>query len=398
MTEYDIMLKNRFHQITGLNLGMAFPPRLGLLAGITPGKSDLDKELAKIQEAKALGIDTITDLTTIIDSPLRKVVLQKVDIPLGTVPVYEIFLKFKEGKSKDLRKLTLSVLESQAKQGVDFFSLHPSITRQITEQLSASNRVIPVTSRGGAMMIEMMTSLECENPFYENLDDILALCREYNITLSLVGTLRPGSIADAFEPLHLTELIVQGNIVNRAIVSNVQTMVELVNHVSLSAIPKYCELGISLFRGVPLGALGPTPTDIAVGYDDVAGAIGAAVAVSNGVSWINCVTAAEHNYLPKYEDTVQAIKYFKIAAHIGYIARSGDIAQDKKLSFSRNINDWDGIACSSIFPNDAREIFEEHGYKFGQPCDMCHAECPLVRTRKILATDSFKNRSKERSK
>ncbi|MEO0686859.1 MAG: phosphomethylpyrimidine synthase ThiC, partial [Cyanobacteria bacterium J06649_11] len=305
--------------------------------------------------------------------------LQNLDIPIGLIPTYEIYYQIKKNGTKDIKGLTLRTFEKYAIEGIDFFSIHSSINREIATRIQNSNRVIPITSRGGVMLMELMYGLNIENPLYEYLEEILDICSAYNITLSLINSSRAGSVVDAFDDIELLEFKNQRDINLAAERKEVQTIIELLNHVPLNRIPEFMQFGLDMFNGYPLGGLGPLPTDIAVGYDDVAGAIGASTAFMYGLSWVNCITAGEHTYLPKREDTFEAIKKFSIAAHIGYTARMNDFERDCKLSQARRINDWQSMKKHSIFPESAERLFLENGYKKGQACSMCDKECPLVR-------------------
>jgi phosphomethylpyrimidine synthase len=279
-----------------------------------------------------------------------------------------------------------ATLEKQAKEGVDFFSIQASLDRSLLERLPNSQKHIPITSRGGAMLAEQMKRYDIENPFITLFPDILDLCSHYSITLSLVGALRPGTITDAFNKLHLEELGVQKQLIELCRQKKVQVMVELINHVPLNGLNQYGELASTLFRGVPYGALGPTTTDIAINYDDVVGAIGAAQAVSMGTSWINLVTAAEHTYFPGIEQLERALKFYQIALHIGHISRFGNMEKDATLSKNRNINNWSGIIANCMFPGETEILINNLDYKDGRACSLCDKQCPLVRMRSVFKT------------
>ncbi len=376
------LMKNDNHDITGVYLGRYHPTVLGVIFGITPGETTLDQEYAKAVRASRLGVHTVTDVSTNGDPTLRRRVLESLDIVFGTVPTYDIHRRIRR-KGKDPRTAVLSVLEEHAADGVDFLTIHASGSLSEASRLGVNDRVIPVTSRGGAMMAEVMTVAGHENPYWEYFDDVLELCRAQDIALSLAGTFRPGSVVDAMGPVHLGEVRRQADLVKRAHAMGVKVSVELINHVPLNLIPEYCELGKETLDGCPFGGLGPSPTDIAVTYDDVAGAIGAATAVMHGTSWITCVTAGEHCHMPTIDDMTQAVKYFQIATHIGHIARTRDLSRDAELSEARNRNDWAVMAKTAIHHEDAVVRFEHEGYHDGQSCSMCGGACPLVRAKTI---------------
>jgi phosphomethylpyrimidine synthase len=367
-----------------LELGGGSPPRIGLLVGVTPPFTSAEQEIQKVEKAVELGASTITDLSIGLMSPLRPHIIERILCPIGTVPMYEVFARFKRGEGTP-RKLVMDVLKRQSSEGVSFFSIHPSLSRKLAEDAINGQRVIPITSRGGGMLLELMRTADCENPFLELWDEISGLCEESGIVLSLVGSLRPGATEDALESVHLRELEIQAQLIQRAKKLGVQLIVELLNHVRLSSLPTYMQLAQQLFAGTPIGALGPTPTDIAIGYDDVAGAIGAAVAIWHGADWVNCTTAGEHTHLPDIDESLRAVRMFVLAAHIGYTARSNTSERDLTFSKARARNAWRDMERLSIFPDIAAQIIDGHQYAEGAACTMCGSECPLVRTRKVTA-------------
>ncbi len=326
------------------------------------------------------GVATVTDLTTSTDDRLLKALLDE-DTAVGTVPAYSLMAAASGRSGGGFATTLVAAIERHVTMGVDFLSIHPSLTRELIEQLPASRRTIPITSRGGSLILQIMIDSGVENPFRTIFDDLLAMCAERNVVLSFVGSLRPGSVTDAFERLHIAELAEISELTRRAHEAGVQTIVELVNHVSLSDIGPYVQFGRSLFPRSALGALGalgPSPTDIAVGLDDVAGAIGAATAALAGIDWINMVTAGEHSHLPTPADTARALDYFRLALHIATVAQ-GDLDRDRLLSGARAKNDWTGMSALAIAPELARQLDAEHRNRQGAACSMCRATCPLVR-------------------
>lgn len=376
------LMRNDAHDITGALMGRPHPPVLGVIIGVTPGETTPEVEYEKATLAVAQGVHTLTDVTTNGDATLRRRALQSLDVAYGTVPTYDVFRSIRHDGVAP-RDAVLGTLEKQANEGVDFVTIHASTSPEKARRLGESDRVIPVTSRGGAMMLDVMDSLECENPYFECFDEVLELCAATGMALSLAGTFRPGSIADAMDQAHLDEIAVQAELVRRAHEKGAKVSVELVNHVPIHRIPEYCELGRRELHGAPFGALGPSPTDIAITYDHVAGAIGASVAALHGTSWITCVTAGEHCHMPSPGDIVTAIKYFQIALHIADVGRSGDVGRDTKLSEARNRNDWVAMAELAIHPADATVMVERQGYHHGEACTMCRGACPLVRAKTI---------------
>jgi phosphomethylpyrimidine synthase len=354
-----------------------------MLVGVTPGATEVEAEVAKVALGIGLGARSVTDLTTVADDGLLRRLLSK-DIAVGTVPTYRLRPAIHDARV-DPTRLLLDTLESQAALGCDFFSIHPSLDRELYEGVAMSQRVIPITSRGGAMIGQLIRTRRVENPYLERFDEILALASEYDITLSFVCSLRPGSIADVCSGLYARELDRVAHLARRAADAHVDTIVELMNHVPLAAIGERIQVGREQFPRSGIGALGPTPTDIAVGLDDVAGAVGAAAATAADVDWINVVTAGEHSHLPSIEETERALRVFKLAIHIGAIPTSGVSAPDLELSKARAQNDWQSMAALAIDPGLARAIFDEHGNETGRPCSMCGPTCPLVKHRRLAA-------------
>jgi phosphomethylpyrimidine synthase len=378
----SFLMRNDVHDIDGVLMGRPHPVVLGVIIGVTPGETSPEIEYEKAVLAVGQGVHTLTDVTTNGDATLRRRVLESLNVSYGTVPTYDIFRRIRRGREAP-RDAVLAVLEAQAAEGIDFVTIHASGTPDMAEALGTSSRVIPVTSRGGAMMVDVMDELGCENPYFACFDEILELCRATGMALSLAGTFRPGSIADAMDATHLAEIDVQAALVRRAHAKDVKVSVELVNHVPVHLIPAYCALGREKFDGAPFGALGPSPTDIAITYDHVAGAIGASVAALHGTSWVTCVTAGEHCHMPSPDDIVTAMKYFQIALHIADVGRSGDVSRDAKLSRARNDNDWTAMAELAVHPSDAIAMVERQGYHHGEACTMCRGACPLVRGKAI---------------
>ena len=377
------LMRNDSHDITGAMMGRPHPPVLGVIIGVTPGETNSEIEYAKAARAAALGVHTLTDVTTNDDTKLRERALKTLDIVYGTVPTYEIHRRIIR-RGEEPRAATLRTVEGLAREGIDFVVIHASGSLEMAQGVHESTRAIPVTSRGGAMMAEVALRSGRENPYLDNYDDVLEVCRASGMALSLAGTYRPGSIADAMDATHLEEIGIQAELVRRAQKRGVKVSVELVNHVPLNLIPAYCQLGREKLHGAPYGALGPTPTDIGVGYDDVVGAIGASTAVMHETSWITCVTAGEHCHMPTIDDMTQAVKYFQVALHIAAVSRHGDLSRDAKLSEARNRNDWATMADLAIHREDAAAMFERLGYHEGQACTMCSGACPLVRSRTAL--------------
>lgn len=350
--------------------------KLGLLVGLAPGVTTLESELAKLDIAEKYGVATVTDLTTSKDDRLLRSVLER-KIAVGTLPAYSLAGALSRN-GRNPASILMSTIEKQVLLGVDFLSIHASLTNELVNSLPRGDRAIPITSRGGAIVMDLMLRQSIDNPFRVIFDDLLALCSQYRVALSFVGSFRPGSVADSLESTHMAELAEISLLCKRAADAGVQTIVELINHVPLDDVPNYIKVGRRLFPASALGALGPSPTDIAVGMDDVAGAVGAACAARAGIDWINVVTAGEHSHLPSPEETERAVRYFLLALHIAKVAQ-GDVVRDSALSRARARNDWSAMSQLAIFPESARQLYHDHENHDGAACSMCRANCPLVR-------------------
>jgi phosphomethylpyrimidine synthase len=352
---------------------------LGLLLGITPRQTTLRDECRKAAVGLQYGVKTITDVTLSGEETLLQKLLE-LDVAVGTVPIYAAFARNRTGSAA---ASLFKQIERHVQLGVDFFSIHPSLSGELLKSLSRTTRVIPITSRGGAMVAQMMQQHGCDNPFLTIFDELLHLCAENSVALSFVASLRPGSIADLDSPEYASELNSIARLADTATKAGVATIVELVNHVPLHLIPSHIASGRQLFPNSALGALGPTPTDIAVGLDDIAGSIGAAVASSAGIDWINLITAGEHSHLPSVDETIRALGYFRLALHIGSLARGGSEERDRSLSLARAANDWQAMAIQAIDVDLAKEIYEMHNLIEGRACSMCGCACPLVKARRL---------------
>ena len=379
----SIHLKNNSHDIAGALMGRSSPPLLNVILGVTPGQTTVDDEYQKAVTAVGLGVDMLTDVSTNNSHTLRRQIIDRLDVVTGTVPTYEIHRLITRVGRKP-RDAVMSVLENHARQGVDWVVVHASSTPADARSLPLSHRHIPVTSRGGAMTLEIMAKASTENPYLTCFDEVLDLCAATGMALSLAATFRPGSVADALDSTHRREIEIQAELVRRAHAHRVKVSVELLNHVPLNLIPAYCDLADTVFEGAPYGGLGPVPTDIAIGYDDVAGAIGAANAVMHGTSNIACLTSGEHVHLPRHEDMVKAVKIFQLALHIGWSARTATYIRDAELSDARSRNDWATMSKLALHVDDASKVIEHHGYHDREACTMCRGACPLVRAQSLI--------------
>jgi len=378
-----VVLKNKAHEgAKPVGVGKGLKTKINVNLGTSPEKIDFELELKKLKLSMELGADTVMDLSTggeIRD--LRLEILKRSKIPVGTVPIYEAVCKLaKSGKSmlEMTKEFLFSVIEDHLKSGVDFITVHCGLTRRALPIIDQKKRAIGIVSRGGSFLYKWMKHNQKENPLYEHYDDLLAMTKEYNATLSLGDGLRPGSIADSTDRTQVEELLVLGELVERAKDMGVQAMVEGPGHIPIHEIEANVLLEKKLCHGAPFYVLGPLVIDCALGYDHIVSAIGGAVAASKGADFLCYVTPSEHLGLPDLEDVREGIVASKIAAHAADIAKGVAKAgeQDHLISLARKKFDWDQMISLSLDPKRAKEKRGEIGPDF-QKCTMCGEFCAM---------------------
>jgi phosphomethylpyrimidine synthase len=351
--------------------------------GTSSDRAVLEEELAKLDVAIEAGADTLMDLSTGGDiSFLRRNILQRCPVPLGTVPIYQAVVETVDERG-GLIYLTadkiFEVIESHAEDGVDFITVHCGLTRAALEVLKKQGRVTDIVSRGGAFLTTWMLHHDRENPLYEHFDRLLNIAKKYDVTLSLGDGLRPGCLADATDRAQIHELMTLGHLTKLAWEQGVQVMIEGPGHVPLDQIKANVILQKQLCHHAPFYVLGPLVTDIAAGYDHVACAIGGAVAGEAGADFLCYVTPAEHLCLPGVEDVREGVVVTKIAAHAADIARGNKIAieRDRKMSVARKNLDWNTQLELAIDPKKARSMREAHPPSEDDVCTMCGKYCAI---------------------
>ena len=268
-------------------------------------------------------------------------------------------------------------IETHAKDGVDFMTVHCGITRESVEWLKRSKRVTDVVSRGGSFLTAWIIHNERENPLYENYDYLLELAQEYDFTISLGDGLRPGSIHDATDGPQIQELIILGDLVRRAREKDVQAMVEGPGHVPLDQIAANVRVEKTICDGAPFYVLGPLVTDIAPGYDHIVGAIGGAIAAYYGADFLCYVTPSEHLSLPMVEDVKEGLIASKIAAHVADLTRGKGLERDLAMSKARKALDWEAMYKESIDPDKARTYRARGSTAEEEGCSMCGDVCAI---------------------
>ena len=368
---------NREHRgLKPVAIGAGVRVKINANIGTSPHDVSLEKEQAKLAAALEYGADAVMDLSTggNLDE-IRTALLARCPAPFGTVPIYQVMTEansLDDVKADDL----LDMVHHHAKQGVDFVTVHCGVTRAALPLLK--KRVTGVVSRGGAFLTAWMRRYGQENPLYEHYDRLLAIAREYDVTLSLGDGLRPGCLADATDKAQLHELKVLGELTKRAWAKGVQVMVEGPGHLPLNAIQKNVRLQQKYCANAPFYVLGPLVTDVASGYDHIAGAIGGALAATLGAAFLCYVTPAEHLKLPEVEDVIDGVVASRIAAHAADIARGlpGAADWDLKMSQARRALDWDTQIKLSINPAKARRYRDLSQAKEDQ-CTMCGRFCAM---------------------
>lgn len=364
-------------------VGAGLRTKVNANIGTSAAFPDIKDELVKLRTAVDAGADAVMDLSTGGNlTDIRKVMIERCPVPLGTVPIYECAVDVVDSRG-GITEITaddlLETIERQAKQGVDFMTLHSGITMESINRLRDQGRVTDVVSRGGAFLVKWILANGKENPLYERYDDVLDIARRYDITLSLGDGFRPGCLADATDRAQVQELIILGELVKRARDAGVQAMVEGPGHVPLNQIAANMQIQKRLCEGAPFYVLGPLVTDVAPGYDHVTSAIGGAIAAMNGADFICYVTPSEHLGLPTVEDVREGVIAARIAGHAADIVKGvpGAAEWDREMAVARKARDWRKQIELSIDPTKAQEIHDRRSPGIDDACSMCGELCAM---------------------
>ena len=337
--------------------------------------SDICAELEKLQICLKYGADTVMDLSTGGDlDEIRAAIIERSPVPIGTVPIYQMIHELSDIKNLKTSAI-LSTIEKQARQGVDYFTIHAGFKLEFMPLLS--RRKMGIVSRGGSLIASWMMKFHKQNPFYEAFDEICDICAAYDVSLSLGDGLRPGCLYDATDKAQLSELEILGELALRANEKNVQVMIEGPGHIPFNEIELNMQLERKICRDAPFYVLGPLPTDIGAGYDHISSAIGGTMAAYCGASMLCYVTPKEHLGLPNASDVREGIIAHKIAAHAADVAlgKAGAIERDHAMSDARYGFDWNRQFELSFDPDHARELHDEslgdEIYKGAEFCSMC---------------------------
>ncbi len=375
------------------------PMAIGLRAGVkvnanigsSPTTSSVAGEIEKLTVAEKWGADTVMDLSTgkRLDET-RVAIIEASTVPIGTVPIYQALEAVKDPEDLSIEGL-LEVIELQARQGVDYMTIHAGV--RLEHLPLCQHRVTGIVSRGGGLLARWMVHHRQENPLYEHFDDVLAICREHDVTISLGDGLRPGSIADASDAAQFAELGTLGQLVQRCWDADVQAMVEGPGHIPLDQLESNVRRQQEICQEAPFYTLGPLVTDVAPGYDHITSAIGAAIVGWHGTSMLCYVTPKEHLGLPDAEDVKQGLIAYRIAAHAADLARGGASGRraarwDRKLSEARFAFDWNAQFDAALDPQTARAMHDEtlpnDHFKSAEFCSMCGPKyCPMHNFRDV---------------
>ena len=382
---------------TALNpegVGRMLRTKINVNLGISRDCKDYNIEMQKVMSAVNLGAEAIMDLSSHGDTqPFRRKLTSECPAMIGTVPVYDSVIHYQ----RDLGTLTahdfIDVVRLHAEDGVDFVTLHCGITRKTIEQIRQHKRKMNIVSRGGSLVFAWMSMTGEENPFYEYFDEILDICAEHDVTISLGDACRSGCLADATDVCQIEELVRIGELTKRAWAKNVQVMVEGPGHVPLDQIAANMKVQETVCMGAPFYVLGPIVTDIAPGYDHITSAIGGAVAAMNGAAFLCYVTPAEHLALPNVEDVKQGIIAAKIAAHAADIAKKLPHARDidDKMAEARRNLDWETQYACALDPETAKSIRDSRKPEddHSDTCSMCGKFCAVRSMNKALAGENI---------
>lgn len=372
---------NKNHiNIIGKGVGDGLLTKVNVNLGVSEACNNMEMEIEKVKNAINLKADAIMDLSIFGDTrAFRRRLVEESPVMLGTVPMYDAVAKY----GKNIKDMSVDdlfrVTEEHMEDGIDFLTIHAGLNRTCVERIQKNPRLTHIVSRGGSILYEWMLKNDKENPFYENYDRLLELCKKYDVTLSLGDGLRPGSIKDATDAPQIQELIILGELTKTAWAENVQVMIEGPGHVPLNEVVTNMQIQKKLCHGAPFYILGPVVTDIAPGYDHITSAIGGTLAATAGANFLCYVTPAEHLRLPDVHDVKEGLITARIAAHAADIANGipGAIDWDHAMSKARRELDWEKMYKLAIDPEKAREYRKDTNDL--EACSMCGDMCPMKR-------------------
>ncbi len=376
-----------------LGIGEGLRTKINANVGTSADLCDLNLEVEKAKIAVNYGADTVMDLSTSGNlDEIRRTILKAVDVPIGTVPIYQTAIETIKDKEAIIHMDEddiFNTIEKHAKDGVDFMTVHCGVTQQIVKRIAKHPRLMGIVSRGGTFLAAWILHHNKENPLYANYDYLLEIAKKYDFALSLGDGLRPGCIFDATDWPQIQELLTIGELVERAREADVQAIVEGPGHVPLDQIESNIQLEKSICNGAPFYVLGPVVTEIAPGYDHIVGAIGGTLAGLAGADFLCYLTPAEHLGLPTLEDVKEGVIVTKIAAHAVDIVKLGAKAsiRDLAMAKARANLDWRKQIENALDSEKAKQIRGRIKLKSAETCSMCSQYCAIKILREALKAE-----------
>lgn len=368
-------------------VGEGLSTKVNVNLGISGDKADAAEEWKKVKIAEDFGADAIMDLSNSGKTrQFRQQLIDETPLMVGTVPMYDAIGYMEKPLVKLTKDDLLEVVRAHAEDGVDFMTIHCGINKSVIKTFKETGRLMNIVSRGGSLLFGWMEVTGNENPFYEFYDEVLEICHEYDVTISLGDSCRPGCLYDSNDATETAEMIELGKLCKRAWAAGVQVMVEGPGHMALDEIAANMKLQKRLCHNAPFYVLGPLVTDIGVGYDHITAAIGGAISASSGADFLCYVTPAEHLCLPNAQDVLDGLIATKIAAHAADIAKKVPHARDMddKMGQARRKLDWDAMWKCALDPVTGKKRYEESPAATEGTCTMCGKMCAVRTVNKVF--------------
>lgn len=368
-------------------VGEGLSTKVNVNLGISGDKADAAEEWKKVKIAEDFGADAIMDLSNSGKTrQFRQQLIDETPLMVGTVPMYDAIGYMEKPLVKLTKDDLFEVVRAHAEDGVDFMTIHCGINKSVTKTFKETGRLMNIVSRGGSLLFGWMEVTGNENPFYEFYDELLEICHEYDVTISLGDSCRPGCLYDSNDATETAEMIELGKLCKRAWAAGVQVMVEGPGHMALDEIAANMKLQKRLCHNAPFYVLGPLVTDIGVGYDHITAAIGGAISASSGADFLCYVTPAEHLCLPNAQDVLDGLMATKIAAHAADIAKKVPHARDldDKMGQARRKLDWDAMWKCALDPVTGKRRYEESPAATEGTCTMCGKMCAVRTVNKVF--------------
>lgn len=368
-------------------VGEGLSTKVNVNLGISGDKADAAEEWKKVKIAEDFGADAIMDLSNSGKTrQFRQQLIDETPLMVGTVPMYDAIGYMEKPLVKLTKDDLFEVVRAHAEDGVDFMTIHCGINKSVIKTFKETGRLMNIVSRGGSLLFGWMEVTGNENPFYEYFDELLEICHEYDVTISLGDSCRPGCLYDSNDATETAEMIELGKLCKRAWAAGVQVMVEGPGHMALDEIAANMKLQKRLCHNAPFYVLGPLVTDIGVGYDHITAAIGGAISASSGADFLCYVTPAEHLCLPDAQDVLDGLMATKIAAHAADIAKKVPHARDMddKMGQARRKLDWDAMWKCALDPVTGKKRYEESPAATEGTCTMCGKMCAVRTVNKVF--------------